>query len=85
MSNGILKVTLIVAGNRHNGAGTIAGQHEITDKYRHLFAIHGIDSVNTLQRATGLTLVHIGTVHIGLFHRFVYVGLNLLTVLHTVQ
>ena len=85
MGNGVLKVTLVVAGHRHNRAGAVVCQHEVADKHGHLLAVDGVDGIHALKRAAGLALVELGAVHVALLDGFVDVGLNLFLVLNPVH
>jgi len=85
VGNGILKITLVVAGDCHYRTGAVACQHEVTNEHRHLLAVDRVNGIHALQRAAGLALVQLGAIHVALFDGFVNVSLHFFLIFHSVH
>ena len=71
----ILKISLIVAWNRHNSSCTVACKYEVTYVYRDFLTIYRIYSIYSLKHTARLCFIKLSSVHIVLFEGFIYVFL----------
>ena len=77
---GELPVTVVVSGNGHDGAGAVGGQNVVRDEDGDLLAVDGVDTLHAVQADTGLILVQLGTLQIGLGSGDLLIGADLLGV-----
>ena len=80
VGNGVFEVTLIMAGNSHNGTGAVGGQYEIADEQLGLFSVNGINTFDPFQAAAAFALVQLRPVHVVLFPGLFDIGFDFLLV-----
>ncbi len=70
-----IPVTLVVPWNRHDGAGSVAGQDIVCDPDWDPLVVHGVDSVGT-QEDAGLVLREVGALQIGFSGGLLAIGFD---------
>ena len=65
-----------MAGDGHNGAGTVAHQHVIRDKDGDLLPVDGVDGGHAFQLDAGLVLGHLGALEVGFPGGGLLIGLH---------
>ena len=85
VSNGIFKVSLVMARNSHNSTGTITCKNEIAYKHTYFFSVYRVDTCYTLQLTAGFCLIKLGTIHVVLFLCLINISLYFFPVLHSVK